>query len=171
MSAKASALRTAGGDRLVLGGALALSLLVVWFASHQAAVVLAFAAGLAGLGGIAWLIARQPGPAKAAEFAIPDWSVTVAAIDRNDSAVAITDRAGRLVCANLRFEGWFGAEHAPPRLPVDNMSLERLAKAAREPGATARAQPTCSRMSAVAGLPRCCAPGAAMTIWSGPSPR
>ncbi len=131
MSAKTPALRPAGGDRLVLGGALALSLAVVWFASHQLLAVAAFAAGLAALGAVAWLIARQPGAATAPEFSIPDWSVTVAAIDRSEGAVAITDRAGRLVCANPRYELWFGADYAPPRLPVDNASLERLAKAGR----------------------------------------
>ena len=43
----------------------------------------------------------------------------------------MTDRAGRLVCANPLYEKWFTADHAPPRLPVDNASLERLAKAGR----------------------------------------
>jgi len=43
----------------------------------------------------------------------------------------VTDRAGRLVCANPLYEKWFTADHAPPRLPVDNISLERLAKAGR----------------------------------------
>ena len=71
------------------------------------------------------MVAKEP------EYALPDWSVTVAAIDRADVAVAITDRAGRLVCANPLYETWFGAAHSPPRLPVDNVSLERLAKAGR----------------------------------------
>ena len=47
MSAKAPALRSASNDRLIFGGALALSLALVWFASHQAVAVLVFAAGLA----------------------------------------------------------------------------------------------------------------------------
>src|SRR5262249_20070632 len=45
--------------------------------------------------------------------------------------VAITDRAGRLVCANRCFADAFGATHAPPRLPVDEASGERLSRAAR----------------------------------------
>jgi two-component system, cell cycle sensor histidine kinase and response regulator CckA len=74
---------------------------------------------------------RQPArPAEQAP-ALPDWSVTVAAIERPDAGVAIIDRAGRLVCANVNYETWFGAAHAPPRLPVDEPSLERLARAAR----------------------------------------
>ena len=73
---------------------------------------------------------------------MPDWSVTVAAIEREDCAIAITDRAGRLVCANRRYDEWFGAGHAPPRLPVDAASLERLANAARTGWRDGKGRPT-----------------------------
>ncbi|MBS0473596.1 MAG: response regulator, partial [Proteobacteria bacterium] len=88
-------------------------------------------AGLIGLGALVWTLGRQRSEPAATETALPDWSVTVAAIDRADAAVAITDRAGRLVCANPLYERWFGVSQAPPRLAVDNASLERLAKAGR----------------------------------------
>lgn len=117
-------------ERLVVGGALAVSLILVWLVTGQPVMVAGFAAGLAGLGALAWVL-RPREAAQEIEHAIPDWSVTVAAIDRGDCAVAITDRAGRLVCANRLYEQWFTAQHAPPRLPVDNASLERLAKAGR----------------------------------------
>jgi two-component system cell cycle sensor histidine kinase/response regulator CckA len=55
----------------------------------------------------------------------------VSAIERPDCAVAITDRANRLVCANAAFELWFGSSFAPPGLPVDGTSGEKLARAAR----------------------------------------
>ncbi len=118
-------------DRIVLGGALLISLAVVWIATGQAVAAAGFAAGLLALGAIVWAVTRVRREPREVEFANPDWSVTVAAIDRSDSAVAITDRAGRLVCANPRYEEWFGVGHAPPRLPVDNASLERLGRAAR----------------------------------------
>lgn len=118
-------------ERALLGGALLASLLVVWLATHQALAVVGFAAGVIALGAIAWTLGRPRREEHAAEYALPDWSVTVAAIDRGDIAIAITDRAGRLVCANPRYEEWFGAGYAPPRLPVDHASLERLAKAGR----------------------------------------
>ena len=117
-------------DRLVLGAALLASLVIVWLATRQPVIVAAFAAGIVGLGAAVWVL-RPRQQARETEYALPDWSVTVAAIDRGDCGVAITDRAGRLVCANPIYEQWFTAQHAPPRLPVDNASLERLAKAAR----------------------------------------
>ncbi len=118
-------------ERLVLGAALLASAALVWLVSGQALAVAVFAAGLAGLGGIAWFLTRRTPDNTAPEFALPDWSVTVAAIDRADAAIAVTDRAGRLVCANPLYEKWFTAQQAPPRLAVDNISLERLAKAGR----------------------------------------
>ncbi|MFM5948631.1 MAG: response regulator [Novosphingobium sp.] len=118
-------------ERLVLGGAVLSSAVLVWFASREVVAVAAFLAGLAALGAIAWVLTRQPAAKAEVEVAMPDWSVTVAAIDRGDAAIAITDRAGRLVCANPLYEKWFTAAHAPPRLAVDNVSLERLAKAGR----------------------------------------
>lgn len=117
--------------RPVLGAALLASVAPVWLATHDWAAVAAFAGGLAALGTIGWALARSRGAPPEPDYALPDWSVTVAAIDRPDTALAITDRAGRLVCANPRYEEWFGAGQAPPRLPVDAASLERLARAAR----------------------------------------
>ncbi|MFM5925105.1 MAG: response regulator [Novosphingobium sp.] len=118
-------------DRAVLGLALVASLALVWFATRQPAAVAAFAAGLGALGTLAWVVGR-PGQVRAeADYALPDWSVTVAAIDRTDAAIAVADRAGRLVCANPLYEKWFGGVNAPPRIAADNPSLERLAKAGR----------------------------------------
>jgi two-component system cell cycle sensor histidine kinase/response regulator CckA len=129
----APGLRQAGslGERLAVGLALAISLVLVWFASGDVLVLAVFVGGLIALGGIAWLLNRSAPTERPVEYALPDWSVTVAAIERPDCALAITDRAGRLVCANRAYESWFTAGHAPPRLPVDNASLERLAKAGR----------------------------------------
>lgn len=118
-------------ERLVLGGALLASLILVWLATRQLVALAAFAGGLGAFGAIVWALTRWAPKAPEIEYALPDWSVTVTAIDRSDAAIAVTDRAGRLVCANPLYEKWFTADHAPPRLPVDNASLERLAKAGR----------------------------------------
>ena len=118
-------------DWLLIGAGLLASLVLLWFVSGQALVVAGFAGGVLALGGLIKVLTARPAAAAQTEYALPDWSVTVAAIDRADTGIAITDRAGRLVCANPQYELWFGTSHAPPRLPVDKASLERLALAAR----------------------------------------
>jgi len=108
-----------------------LSLAVLWFTSREPVVVGAFGAGAVALGALGWALARRqpepPGP----EWAEPDWAVTAAAIGGDGAAVSITDRAGRLVCANALHETWFGTAAAPPRLPLDAAANEALAKLSR----------------------------------------
>lgn len=118
-------------DWLGIAAAFLISVGIVWFATSEPLAVAGFAAGVVALGGIAATLTRRAPIEREPEFAMPDWSVTVAAIDRDDAAVAITDRANRLVCANARFAAWFGPGQAPPRLPVDEASLDRLTAAAR----------------------------------------
>jgi two-component system, cell cycle sensor histidine kinase and response regulator CckA len=118
-------------DWLWVALGIAGSLVLLWLVTGQPLVVAGFGGGVLALGGLAYALSQRQTHEAPAELALPDWSVTVAAIEQPDLAVAITDRAGRLVCANRLFEQWFGAAHAPPRLPADEASLERLAKAAR----------------------------------------
>ncbi len=122
----------ARGDWVLIGAGVLASLAVLWFVSGQALVVAGFGGGVLALGGLVRMLSAQPQAAAETEYALPDWSVTVAAIDRADTGIAIIDRAGRLVCANPRYESWFSAGHAPPRLPVDKTALERLTLAARQ---------------------------------------
>ncbi|TIX50351.1 hybrid sensor histidine kinase/response regulator [Alteraurantiacibacter aquimixticola] len=119
-------------DGLAVAAAVLASIGLVDFATGSWTVTLAFASGLTVLGLIAFAAARyQAAPAEQAQAASPDWSVTVAAIEQPGQAIAITDRANRLVCANAAFELWFGSGHAPPRLPVDGASSELLTRLAR----------------------------------------
>jgi len=118
-------------DWMALAAGLALSLLLVWFAARQPLVVAGFAGGaLLLLGGLRVIPALRRRETEVS-FAEPDWSVTAAAIDHPDCAVAVTDRAGRLVCANRLYEQCFGIERAPPAMPVEPASAERLARAGR----------------------------------------
>ncbi len=117
-------------ERLLVAGAFAASLALVWLTTREAVAVAGFAAGLIAIGALAWVLRPRAADAPS-DYALPDWSVTVAAIDRADCAIAVTDRAGRLVCANPQYEQWFGIAQAPPRLAADAASLERLAKAGR----------------------------------------
>ncbi|MDE2302608.1 MAG: response regulator [Sphingomonadales bacterium] len=118
-------------DGLAVGAALVASLGLVWLVTHQVLVVAGFGGGLAVFAALARFVALRSRAPLAAELAEPDWAVTVVAIARPDCAVAITDRAGRLVCANATYEDWFGVSEAPPRLALDSPSVERLGEAHR----------------------------------------
>ncbi|MBN9144186.1 MULTISPECIES: response regulator [unclassified Novosphingobium] len=122
---------------LLVGAALAISAGLVWLATGQMGAVAGFVGGALVLGAAGVMLGRGPGAAPDAEPVEPDWSVTVAAIE-GDAAVAIVDRAGRLVCANGAFEAGFGA-WAPPALPFGDAAgaLEDLARAAWRDGAAA----------------------------------
>ena len=99
---------------LTVAAALGVSLLLVWVITRQPLLVAGYVGALLVLGALAVLLARRRPAARQSELAGPDWSVTVAAIDRSDTAIAVTDRAGRLVCANRCHEDWFGIDGAPP---------------------------------------------------------
>jgi len=120
------------GELLALALAALASALLILLATGSAAVTLAYAGGLAVLGLAGWMAGRRRDSAEiAAEGAVHDWSVTAAAIEQEGVALAITDRAGRLVCANSAFEQAFGSADAPPRLPLAEPEQERLLQAAR----------------------------------------
>jgi two-component system cell cycle sensor histidine kinase/response regulator CckA len=117
-------------DWRVLAAGVAVSVLLVALITREAALVAGFAGGLLGLGLLARAALARPVADAVGELAAPDWSVTVAALEGGDTAVAITDRAGRLVCANRRFEATFGVGNPPPRLALDS-GADGLADAMR----------------------------------------
>lgn len=119
------------GELIAVPLALIASVVLVWFATQDLLILAVFVAGLLAFGAVAFAIGRNHTSSVDLELAGPDWSVTVAAIERPDAAVAVTDRAGRLVCANSRYEAWFGAGSAPPHLAVSASSNEQLGEAIR----------------------------------------
>ena len=137
MSAAGAAQRLFPADWVAVGGGLALSLGALWYATQEPLVVGGFGGGAVALGALGWVLSRRRPTEPEPEWAVPDWSVTFAAIEQAgeqagaSTGIAITDRAGRLVCANSAYEGWFGTGSAPPRLPLDPAALESLARAAR----------------------------------------
>ena len=116
---------------VLVAAAFAASLAVLWTVTHSSAAIAGFTGGVVALGALVWTLAKSRVAELRSEWALPDWSVTVAAIARPDAGICITDRAGRLTCANPVYESWFGTGQAPPRLDTDAASLERLNKAAR----------------------------------------
>ena len=111
--------------------AVPVSLVVLWFATGEPLLVAGVAGGVIALASLSVVFLRRSPEQAEQEFSLPDWSVTVAAIDRPDVALAVTDRAGRLACANNAYEDWFGLGVAPPRMAFDLASRERLERAAR----------------------------------------
>jgi len=122
-------------DRLALAGvagAALLSLLLIWLASGSWQLLAAVAAGLIALSALVVYGGRLRPNADTAEGVLPpDWSVTYAALEFDKSAAAVSDRAGRLLCANSRFRLWFEGLRAPPDLGLDAASQELLVSAGR----------------------------------------
>ena len=115
-----------------VGGALVLTAAALWWLSGDGVLALIYAAALAVLG-VAMVAAMRLVPVRAPSGEIlPDWTTTAAAIEHDTTAIAITDRANRLVCANSLYRQGFGAALAPPGLPLERSSLEAVTKAARE---------------------------------------
>ncbi|WP_010545582.1 response regulator [Sphingomonas elodea] len=66
-----------------------------------------------------------------------DWAIAHALASASDDALAVTDRSGRLVCANSRYEALFGGWPTPPNLPIGeegNRALGACARAAWRDG-------------------------------------
>ncbi|MGB3753008.1 MAG: response regulator [Parerythrobacter sp.] len=124
-----------GGASYALIGAVVLAFLAtcaaLWWLSGDVVLVAVYAGGLAVLCGAGYAATRGRSVARRSELAPPDWSVTVAAIERDGVAVAITDRANRLVCANTTYVDWFGTGAAPPALPISRTVQEELARITR----------------------------------------
>ncbi len=80
---------------------------------NDRAVAVGFVAlGLVAAGAV--FAARRIPRAVEAEPAVTDWAVAHALSQASDDALAVTDRAGRLICANNRYEALFaGFSHAP----------------------------------------------------------
>ncbi len=60
-----------------------------------------------------------------------DWDLTRTVAEAGSDALAITDRAGRLVCANDAYEALFAGFPTPPGLPLDDAGTAALADAGR----------------------------------------
>lgn len=116
---------------VAISGAMLVSAGLLWFATSEPLVVLAYVLGLVFLGLVGLAIDRMRAPIASETFADPDWSVTVAAIEQPGEAIAITDRANRLVCANSSYSKRFGSGDAPPSLLLAQGDVDALTRIAR----------------------------------------
>ena len=122
-----------GSDRLpplplmagLLGAAL-LSAILIWLVGGSMLVAATYAGGLLVLILALLLTNGLRGAAEQDGHGQPDWSVTHAAIENRRRAIAITDRANRVVCSNTCYDQWFGGEAAPPELGFEASDRDRL---------------------------------------------
>ena len=118
-------------DMALLAALAVISVALLFWATRSTVLAAGFAAGLAvAAGGV--LLARRLFPTAASREATPpDWTMLRQAIHHDDVAIAVTDRAGRMVCANDLFATWMGGFVTPPGLPLDGRGGELLKNAGR----------------------------------------
>jgi len=114
---------------VVLGAGIA-SAAIVFAVIGDPAIAAVFLAAFTALAVLAFVFARVRGDEAATRTEI-DWALVAGALDDSDAAVAITDRSGRLVCANRVFTQWFPGLPAPPSLPLSGNGADRLKEAGR----------------------------------------
>ena len=123
--------RMPDGALLAAVGVLALACagILLW-AVRDWALAAGFGAAVVAIGGLGW-IARRFWPDTPGQMVEPDWSMVRAAADNDGLAIAITDRTGRLVCANMLHENWFGGPMAPPVLGFSDGDTAQLTAAGK----------------------------------------
>lgn len=120
------------GMRLVfLGAALVCSMAILWFVTGSLLLVGGLLAGTLLAAALIHFATSLRRVETEEDGLPPDWSVTRLAADQAEVALAICDRAGRLVCANQRFSDWFAGMRAPPAIAVDEKSQAALGELAR----------------------------------------
>jgi len=125
-----SSLSPARAAALIAGGCGLAAAAIVLVVLRSLPIAAAFlAAGLV-IGG-ALIVARRLFAGSATDAAEPDWSVARALAAGSSDALAVTDRAGRLVCANDRYEALFGGFPTPPALPIGDADASILGGAGR----------------------------------------
>ena len=134
---------------LMLGvvAACIVSIGLVWLVGQQSVVALAYGGALIAILLMLLLAARLKTDPAETQMLQPDWSVTSAAIETRHRAIAIVDRANRLVCANSTYEGWFDGISSPYELAMDPASREAASEAARSAWRDGRAEVPVVRLS------------------------
>ena len=109
--------------------ALVASGLILW-AANSMVIAAAFLAGIIAIAGLVIVVRRFAGTPESTGPII-DWTIARALASGEGGALAVTDRAGRLVCANDRYEAMFGGFVTPPGLPVGDAGVAALTAAGR----------------------------------------
>jgi two-component system cell cycle sensor histidine kinase/response regulator CckA len=108
-----------------------LSLAIVWFSTENIILLGSCAGTIIAAAGLIHFFRSVPAVDSASELSVPDWSITHAATQMSNAAIAISDRAGRLVCANDHYIIAFPGLKAPPDIGVDDANRALLVAAGR----------------------------------------
>ncbi len=109
--------------------ALAAAALILFLVGSLAAAAGFLATGIiAGGAVLLWRVLTPPAQAGARSI---DWEFTRAVAQASSDALAITDRAGRLVCANDAYEHLFAGFPTPPGLPLTDDGVAQLGNTGR----------------------------------------
>jgi len=104
---------------------------LLYWQVQNVTLLVAFLALVLSLAGVAFFLRPQNIAADQDQADPEDWAVTRMVADQSAIGLAITDRAGRLVCANELFTKWFNGAAVPPELPLQSGGNELLATAGR----------------------------------------
>lgn len=115
----------------VVGLAIILSLAIVWFSTENIILLGSCAGTIIAAAGLIHFFRSVPAVDSASDLSVPDWSITHAATQMSNAAIAISDRAGRLVCANDHYIIAFPGLKAPPDIGVDDANRALLVAAGR----------------------------------------
>ena len=119
--------RTVAG--IAIGGGVLVALLVVWLVGSIALAAGFLAAAIVATSGVlVWYLLHRHCEAGAPEV---DWNIVRTTAQAAEDAVAVTDRAGRLVSANDRYEALFDGFPTPPGLPLDGDGVAQLGAVGR----------------------------------------
>ncbi len=127
--------RKVAHDSRIRGALLILAMLaslgLLYWQVQNVAVLVAFMALMISAAALVYFMRPQSSESDLEHADPADWAVTRMVADQSDIGLAITDRAGRLVCANELFTKWFNGPSVPPELPLQGGGNELLANAGR----------------------------------------
>lgn len=116
----------------ILGVAILVSLGLLYWQVQNTTLLIAFLALVITIGAVVFFLRPQTALVDEDAAEMADWAVTRMVADQSELGLAITDRAGRLVCANELFVKWFNGPAIPPQLPLQSGGNELLSTAGRD---------------------------------------
>jgi len=127
--------RKSTNDARLRGGALGFGILVslalLYWQVQNTALLFAFIALVISTAAVVYFLRPQSAASEDDRAEMADWAITRMVADQSEIGLAITDRAGRLVCANELFTKWFNGPAIPPELPLQSGGNELLSTAGR----------------------------------------